>query len=262
MPRLAANLTMLFTEVPFMDRFERAARAGFGAVEFLFPYDHDAREIATALEENRLDRALFNMPPGDWAAGERGLAVDPRQRARFREALALALDYAAVLGAPLIHCMAGVAPKEIDRRELEENFTDNLAHAAAEAARRGVRIVIEPLNRFDMPGYFLETMAEAAAILDRVGSDNLSLQYDIYHQSRTGGEIVATFERHRARIAHIQIAGNPGRHEPDCGEIDYRAVLAALDARGYSGFVGCEYLPAGRTEDGLGWARDYLEKQG
>ena len=261
MPRLAANLTMLFGEVPFLDRFERAARAGFGAVEFLFPYDYDVREVAAALKENRLGLTLFNTPPGDWAAGDRGLAVDPRQRARFREALALALDYAAVLGAPLIHCMAGVAPQEIDRRELEENFVDNLAHAAAEAARRDVRIVIEPLNRFDMPGYFLETMAAAAAILDRVVSDNLSMQYDIYHQSRTGGEIVATFERHRARIAHIQIAGYPGRHEPDRGEIDYRGVLAALDARGYSGFVGCEYRPAGRTEDGLGWARNYLERK-
>lgn len=258
MPRLSANLTMLFGDVPFMERFALAAAAGFHAVEFLFPYEHDARAIAAQLERHRLELALFNTPPGDWGKGERGLAALPGHRERFRESLSQTLDYARVLKPRNIHCMAGIVPEGADRALLEETFIDNLCFAADAAAGLGIRILIEPLNPFDMPGYFLGSMEQAAAILDRAGHDNLGLQYDIYHQSRTRGEIVATFDRYKDRIAHIQIAGNPGRHEPDRGEVDYRFVLGEFDARGYGGFVGCEYRPQGLTQEGLGWARDYL----
>lgn len=258
MPRLAANLSTMFTEVPFLARFERAAQAGFSAVEFQFPYDHDADAIAAEVRRTGLFVALFNLPPGDLAAGERGFASIPDARERFRESLAAGLHYARTIGCRQLHCMSGVLSGPASMAEREATFVANLREAAEVFAPHVVRLLIEPLNPFDTPNYFLTSVDQAAAIVREVGSEAVGIQYDLYHQSRTGGELLATFDRHRELIGHIQIAGNPGRHEPDSGEIDYRFVLRALDERGYGGHVGCEYTPAGGTEAGLGWMKRWF----
>jgi hydroxypyruvate isomerase len=253
MPRLAANLTMLFTEVPFLDRFERAARAGFQAVEFLFPYDHPAAEIAARLRDNGLQLVLHNLPAGDWAAGERGIACLPDRVDEFRRGVARAVDYAQALGAPQLNCLAGKAPAGVADEVLRRTFVANLRFAAAELKRAGLKLLIEPINTFDIPGFYLNRTSHAIALLDEAGADNAFVQYDIYHAQRTEGELAATLERHVARIGHVQIADNPGRHEPGTGEIAWPFLFAHLDRIGYGGWVGCEYAPAAGTEAGLGW---------
>ncbi|MES2226340.1 MAG: hydroxypyruvate isomerase [Pseudomonadota bacterium] len=253
MPKFAANLTMLFTERPFLDRFERAARAGFEAVEFQFPYAHPAAEIRKRLVENRLELVLHNLPPGDWDGGERGIACLPDRVAEFRAGVALAIDYGSALGVPQLNCLAGIAPAGIGAAPLRRRFVENLRFAAAAARKANIRLLIEPINVHDIPGFYLNRTAQALAIIDEVGSDNLFLQYDIYHAQRTEGELIATMTKQLARIAHIQIADNPGRHEPGTGEINHERVFAALDRIGYRGWIGCEYSPATTTEAGLGW---------
>jgi len=253
MPRFAANLSMLFTEHPFLDRFERAARAGFGAVEFLFPYAHTPGEVAARLKGNRLQCVLHNLPAGDWDAGERGIACLPDRVDEFRAGVAKAIEYATALGAPQLNCLAGKAPLGADEKTLRQTFVANLKFAAAELKKANLKLLIEPINTYDIPGFFLNRTAQALAIMDEVGSDNLFLQYDVYHAQRTEGELAATIEKHLARIAHVQIADNPGRHEPGTGEIHYPFLFAHLARIGYRGFVGCEYKPAGSTEAGLGW---------
>lgn len=257
MPRFAANLSTLFTERPFIERFAAAAAGGFSAVECQFPYAEPAARIGVELERTGLGLVLFNLPPGDWAAGERGLAAVPDRLAEFRESLDLALGYARELRCGLLHCMAGIVPEGISPGDAEATYVENLRLAAAKAAPHGITITIEPINPVDMPGYFLKSMDQAARILYRVGAENLALQYDLYHQSMTAGAHVETYRRHQARIAHIQIAGCPGRHEPDTGTVGYGPILAAIGAMGYAGHVGCEYLPRARTEDGLGWIEAY-----
>jgi hydroxypyruvate isomerase len=252
-PRFAANLSMLYTEVPFLDRFERAARSGFDAVEFLFPYAFPAAEIKARLDANGLALALFNTPAGDWEGGERGLACLPARAADFRAGVARAIEYASALGAPTVHCMAGLAPAGVDAATLRETYVGNLRHAASEFQRVGLKAVIEPINAYDIPGYYLNRSAQALSVMDEVGAANLLLQYDIYHAQRSEGELAATMERHVARIGHMQLADNPGRHEPGSGEINYPYLFEHIDRIGYNGFVGCEYKPAARTEDGLGW---------
>ncbi|MFN3548873.1 MAG: hydroxypyruvate isomerase family protein [Mesorhizobium sp.] len=259
MPKLAANLSTMFTDAPFLERFGRAARAGFKAVECQFPYGFDPDDIAAELERNGLTMALFNLPPGDLAAGERGLASLPEARDRFRESLDPALRHALATGCRQLHCMAGVLSGPATPAEREAAFVDNLRAASALFWPHRIRLLIEPLNPFDTPNYFLGSVEQAAGIVEKAGVDGVGIQYDFYHQSRTRGELVATFDRFRGLIGHVQIAGNPGRHEPDSGEVDYGFVLRALDERGYAGFVGCEYVPAGDTEAGLGWARQWLE---
>jgi hydroxypyruvate isomerase len=259
MPKLAANLSTMFTEVPFMERFRRAAQAGFSAVESQFPYAFDADEIAAELKRHGLEIALFNLPPGDLAAGERGLASLPEARERFIASLEPALRHARATGCRRLHCMAGVLSGPATMAEREATLVANLRAAAALFWPHGIRLLIEPLNPFDTPDYFLTSVGQAARIVEAVGTDGVGIQYDFYHQSRTRGELIATFDRFRSLIGHVQIAGNPGRHEPDTGEVDYRFLLEALDARGYAGFVGCEYMPAGDTEAGLGWARAWLK---
>jgi hydroxypyruvate isomerase len=253
MPKFAANLSMLFTEVPFLDRFERAARAGFDAVEFLFPYAFKAEEIRARLKGNGLTPVLHNLPPGDWEGGERGLACLPGRVDDFRASVALGLAYATALGVPQVHCMAGKAPVGVSHELLRQTCVANLRYAATEAQARGVKLLIEPINAHDMPGYFMNRTALALAVMDEVASDNLFLQYDLYHAQRSEGELAATISQHLARIAHIQIADNPGRHEPGTGEIHYPFLFAHLDRLGYRGHVGCEYRPAGGTEAGLAW---------
>jgi hydroxypyruvate isomerase len=253
MPKLAANLTMMFTEVPFADRFAAAARAGFSAVEFLFPYDHAPAEVAGWLSAARLKNVLFNLPPGDWAAGERGLAALPGREADFRASVIRGLEYARVLGTPALHAMAGVILASEDRDRCRAVYVENLRYAARELAADGRMLLIEPLNPRDMPGYFLRTQADAHGIREEVGAPNLKVQMDFYHAQIVEGDLATTFRTHAAAIGHVQIAGVPGRHEPDDGEVNYAYLLRMLDECGYQGWVGCEYRPKGRTEDGLRW---------
>ena len=256
MPKFAANLTMLFNEVPFLDRFERAAKAGFDAVEFLFPYPYPVAELQSRLKDNGLKLVLHNLPPGDWDAGERGIACLPERAGEFREGVARAIEYATALGVPQVNCLAGKAPSGVSDATLRETFVGNLRHAAAALKKAGIRLLVEPINTFDIPGFYLNRTAQALSILDEVGSDNLFVQYDIYHAQRMEGELVATMQKHLSRIAHIQLADNPGRNEPGTGEIHYGNVFKALDRMGYAGWIGCEYKPATTTEAGLGWLKN------
>jgi hydroxypyruvate isomerase len=253
MPRFAANLTMLFTEVPFLDRFERAAKAGFEAVEFLFPYEWEPAEIRRRLDEHGLKLVLHNLPAGDWAAGERGIGCLPERVAEFRAGVDRAIGYAQALGVPQLNCLAGKAPAGADDARLRATFVENLGHAAAALKRAGLRMLIEPINTYDIPGFWLNRTAQAAAVLAEVGADNAFIQYDIYHAQRMEGELAATLQKYLPQIGHVQIADNPGRNEPGSGEIHYPFLFAHLDRIGYAGWVGCEYKPATTTEAGLDW---------
>jgi len=263
-PRFSANVSMLFTERPFLDRFDLAARAGFEAVEFLFPYDHPAEEVAKALKDSGLKLVLHNLPAGNWAAGERGIACHTDRVVEFCEGLNQAVDYARVLGTPQINCLAGILPSDADPQQARATLVSNLRHAAATLGRKGVRLLIEPINTFDIPGFFVSRTQQALQLMDEVGSDNLYLQYDVYHAQRMEGELSATLQKQLRRIAHVQIADNPGRHEPGTGEIHYRHLFEWLDAIGYSGWIGCEYKPRdgapGGTQAGLGWLQEWLPK--
>jgi hydroxypyruvate isomerase len=253
MPKFAANLSTMFGETAFLDRFAAARQAGFDAVEFLFPYAFDADDIANRLARQQLQLVLFNLPAGDWNAGERGYACDPRRIGQFQDSVGQALEFATELGVRQLHCMAGKLPPKVSPERAHEVFIDNLKFATAAAAEHAVRLLIEPINTFDIPGYFLTGSKQALAIIDEVGADNLMLQYDIYHMQRMEGELAATISAHLPRIGHIQIADNPGRHEPGTGEINYTFLFGMLDRLGYPGHVGCEYVPASTTLDGLGW---------
>lgn len=258
MPRFAANLSMLFNEVAFLDRFSQAAGAGFRGVEFLFPYDYPAAAIRARLDGHGLVQALFNAPPGDWAKGERGIAINPDRRAEFRATMASALDYARALGCPRVHVMAGLMTGALDRGAAEDTYVDNLRDAADMAAAVGVICLIEPLNDRDVPGYFLTDSGAARRIIERVGRDNLRLQLDLYHRQIMRGDLAEAIRSFLPITGHIQIAGVPGRHEPDFGEINYPFLFDLLDELGYDGWVGCEYRPRGATTDGLAWARRWL----
>jgi hydroxypyruvate isomerase len=253
MPPFAANLTMLFTEVPFLDRFAQAAQAGFTAVEFLFPYAHAASEIKARLDAHRLTLVLHNLPAGDWDAGERGIACLPGREAEFRAGVGLAIEYAQALGVGQLNCLAGKAPAGVEDSVLRSTLVQNLQFAAAALQQAGLRLLVEPINTHDIPGFYLNTTAQTLGLLDEVGSDNAYLQYDIYHAQRMEGELAATLQHQLARIGHIQLADNPGRHEPGTGEINYPFLFAHLDRLGYRGWIGCEYKPATTTHAGLGW---------
>ena len=257
MPRFAANLTMLFTEHPFLDRFEHAAKAGFKAVEFLFPYAWPAEEIKARLDAHGLQLVLHNLPAGDWDAGERGIACLPDRVDEFRNGVGRAIAYAKQLGVGQLNCLAGKVPSGVPEPMLRATFVSNLRHAAAELKAANLKLLIEPINTFDIPGFYLQRTAQAISILDEVGAPNAYLQYDAYHMQRMEGELAATIEKHLARIAHIQIADNPGRHEPGTGEIDHGFLFRHLDRIGYAGHVGCEYKPATTTEAGLGWLQRF-----
>lgn len=253
MPRFAANLTLLFTEVPLLARFERAARAGFTAVEMLFPYAWPAPDIKARLDDNRLQLVLHNLPPGDWDGGDRGLACQPDRVAEFRASVAQGIDYATQLGVTQLNCLAGRAPDGVADLHVRQTLVSNLRFAASEFKKAGLRLLLEPINHFDVPGYCVNRTAQALAILDEVGADNALVQYDIYHAQRMEGELAATLQQQLHRIGHIQVSDNPGRHEPGTGEINYAFLFRHLDRIGYTGWVGCEYHPAGQTEAGLGW---------
>jgi hydroxypyruvate isomerase len=255
MPRFAANLTMLFTEFPFLDRFERAARAGFKGVEFLFPYAFAAKDIRARLEQFDLEIVLHNLPAGDWDAGERGIACHPDRGAEFREGVERAVEYAKALGVPQLNCLVGKAPAAIPDDVLHATLVENLYHASRRLKAENIRLLVEPINQYDIPGFYLSRTHQALALIDEVGGDNLFVQYDIYHAQRTEGELAETLRRHPPRIGHVQIADNPGRNEPGTGEINYPFLFGHLDRLGYSGWIGCEYKPAVSTEIGLDWIR-------
>ena len=255
MPKFAANLTMLFNELPFLERFAAAKAAGFEAVEYLFPYPFEKDALVQALKSNGLTQVLHNLPAGNWDAGERGIACHPDRVAEFRAGVDQAIAYATALGCRQVNCLAGKVPAGVSREQAQATFVSNLKYAADKLQTARIKLLIEPINSYDIPGFFLNTTAQALAVLDAVGSDNLYIQYDIYHAQRMEGELAATVQKHLARIAHIQLADNPGRNEPGTGEINYAFLFRHLDAIGYTGWIGCEYKPRTTTSDGLGWIR-------
>ena len=260
MPRFAANLSMMYTEHAFLGRFEAAAHDGFDAVEFLFPYAEAASEIAARLQDLGLDQVLFNAPPGDFAAGERGLACLPERRAEFQRGfLDQALPFAAALRCPRLHVMAGIAPPNADRMQLEATYCENLAWAAREAAAAGVDVMIEPINPRDMPGYFLNRQDHAHRLVQETGAANLKVQMDLYHCQIVEGDVASKLRSllPTGRVGHLQIAGVPDRHEPDEGELHHAYLFTVIDELGWRGTVGCEYRPRAGTSAGLGWLRRY-----
>jgi hydroxypyruvate isomerase len=257
MTKLAANLTMLFNEVPFLERFGAAARAGFGGVEFLFPYAFEAAAIAEQLQQHQLELVLHNLPAGNWEAGERGIACHPNRVDEFRDGVDIAIRYASALGVKQVNCLVGIVPPDVSRAQAQNTLVANLAYAADKLKKAGISLLIEPINTFDIPGFFLSRTSQAAALIGEVGSDNLLIQYDIYHMQRMEGEIAATIKDNLHLIGHVQLADNPGRNEPGTGEINYRFLFQHLDAIGYRGWIGCEYKPKAATEDGLGWRANH-----
>ncbi|WP_282876040.1 hydroxypyruvate isomerase [Pseudomonas peli] len=255
MPRFAANLSMLFTEVDFLDRFDAAAAAGFSGVEYLFPYDFPSEVIKARLDANRLEQVLFNLPAGDWAKGERGIACHPDRVEEFRAGVDQAIAYAKVLGNTQINCLAGIRPQGLDCATVEQTFVDNLKFAAEKLQAAGIKLVMEMINTHDIPGFYLNTTKQALAIRDKVASPNLYLQYDIYHMQIMEGDLARTVEANLSVINHVQLADNPGRNEPGTGEINYRFLFEHLDRIGYQGWIGCEYKPATTTAAGLGWMK-------
>jgi hydroxypyruvate isomerase len=258
MPRFCANLSLLYNEHGFLDRFAAARADGFEGVEYLFPYAFPKEQLAEALARNGLTQVLHNLPPGDWEAGERGLACLPDRAGEFQDAVAKGIDYARALGCGQLNCLSGKTPAGVDPDRIRRTLVDNVRFAAEQCAAAGVRLLVESVNSNDIPGFHLDLVDKAISILEEVGSPNAYLQYDFYHQQRTRGELLATFRQHKARISHIQLADVPGRHEPGTGEINYPFLFEALDREGYEGWIGCEYRPKGETSAGLGWARQYL----
>ncbi|GAB2877198.1 hydroxypyruvate isomerase [Pseudoduganella ginsengisoli] len=255
MPKFAANLSMLFTEQPFLDRFAAAREAGFDAVEFLFPYAFDPDQIADRLHRHQLKLVLHNMPCGDWNAGDRGMACDPRRSDEFRDGVQLAIDFATELEVTRLHCMAGKVPHGLDLERARETYIGNLQFAADQCRKHGIDVMIEPINSYDMPGYFLNRSQQALDIMAACDRPNLLLQYDIYHMQRMEGELANTIRAHLPRIGHMQLADTPGRHEPGTGEIHYPFLFKLLDELGYDGWIGCEYNPRAGTTEGLGWLK-------
>jgi hydroxypyruvate isomerase len=258
MTRLAANLSMMYTEVPFLERFGAAAKDGFRAVEFLFPYAFDKQALAGELERHGLQQVLFNTVPGDFDAGERGLAAVPGREAEFLAGVDLAIDYARALKCPRLHAMAGLFPAGADRARWHATYVANLREAARRCAQAGLVLLVEPINTRDIPGYFLNTQADGHALCAEVGAPNLKVQMDLYHCQIVEGDLAAKIRRYLPGVGHVQIAGVPQRHEPDLGEVNYPFLFALLDELGYDGWIGCEYRPRAGTSAGLGWARPYL----
>jgi hydroxypyruvate isomerase len=261
MPKFCANLTMLYGEHQFLDRFGAAARDGFAAVEYMFPYQFPKEQLVGALKAHRLTQVLHNLPAGDWDGGDRGIAVQPDRKDEFREGVARAVEYATALACHNVNCLVGIPRADDSSDVVRHTVVENLRYAAAVLKKVDVKLLIEPVNDKDIPGFWLTRADQAVSVIEEVGSDNLFLQYDIYHQARMDGELTATFRRLRDRIAHVQVADNPGRNEPGTGEINYRFMFDMLDREGYAGWIGCEYRPAAGTSAGLGWAAAYLGRK-
>jgi hydroxypyruvate isomerase len=258
MPKFAANLSMMFNEVPFMERFAAAADAGFAGVEYLFPYEFPAHALATELNKHKLSNVLFNLPPGDWAGGERGIACLPGRENEFRAGVAKAVEYAKQLDTKQLHAMAGIVPQGVDTEKARATYIANLKHAAAELDKHGIVLLVEAINTRDMPGFFLHTQAQSFAVLKEVGASNLKMQMDLYHMQIMEGDLAMKLNKYAADCGHVQIASVPNRNEPDTGEVNYAYLFDHLDQIGYGGWVGCEYRPAGNTVEGLGWFRERI----
>ncbi len=258
MPRLAANLSFLWSEVDFMDRFAEAAKAGFKGVEYLFPYDYESDRIVEQLKKHGLAQVLHNLPGGNWAGGERGIGCHPGRAKEFQDGVAKAIAYATALGCRQVNCLAGIRPPHVDPNDARETFIKNLQYAAPRLKDAGIKLLIEPINTRDIPGFFLNYTKQALDIIKAVGSDNLYVQYDIYHMQIMEGDLARTIEANLNLIPHMQLADNPGRNEPGTGEINYGYLLPYIDRLGYDGWIGCEYKPATTTEAGLGWAKEWL----
>ncbi|MCG6929380.1 MAG: hydroxypyruvate isomerase [Desulfofustis sp.] len=257
MPKFSANLTMLFTEVDFVERFGKAAENGFSAVEFMFPYGWPAEQLRGLLDANNLEQVLFNLPVDEWAAGVRGIACLPGREQEFQENVERALAYATVLQCPRLNCLAGLTPADADPEAVLETLVTNLRFAADALAEANITLLVEALNSRDIPGFHLVGSQAAVKLIDAVDRDNVRFQYDIYHMQRMEGELINTVTSLMNRIGHIQLADNPGRHEPGTGEINFTNLFKAIDAAGYDGWIGCEYIPAEDTKAGLGWMSDY-----
>ena len=253
MPKFAANLTMLFGDLPFLERFDAAARNGFRAVEYMFPYQEDTDGIARALDRLKLEQVLFNLPAGDWAAGDRGVAVHPGRREEFRRGVGQAVELARRYRCPRVNCLVGKRDERLAYEEQWRCLVDNLRYAAGQLVSQGITLLVEPINTYDIAGFFLSTSAQAVRLLDEVGAPNARIQYDIYHMQRMEGNLVYTMARLRERLGHVQVADSPDRHEPGTGEINFPYVFKQLDAMGYEGYVGLEYKPSGSTEASFGW---------
>ena len=262
MPKFSANLSFLYADIPFLERFAAAAKDGFRGVEYVSPYSEPKEKIAALLQRHGLTQALFNLPAGNWDGGERGIGCLPDRVQEFRQGVDLALDYAQALNCPTLNCLAGIAPIGVEEAILEDTFVANLSFAASRCADAGVKLVFEPINLRDIPGFFVSTTLHAERILERVNSDNLFIQYDFYHMQIMQGDLVPTFARLQQRIGHLQVADNPGRNEPGTGEIAYPFIFRELDRLGYDGWVGCEYKPLAGTSAGLTWLQPYLDQSG
>jgi hydroxypyruvate isomerase len=258
MPKFCANLTLLYNEHDFMARFAAAAEAGFSGVEYLFPYDFDKDQLARQLREHKLTQVLHNLPAGNWSGGERGIACHPDRVAEFKDGVGKAIEYATALGCKQLNCLAGIRPPAVDPQNAREIFIRNLQYAAPLLANSGIKLLIEPINTRDIPGFFLNYTQQALDIIKAAGSDNLFLQYDIYHMQIMEGDLARTIEANLALIPHMQLADNPGRNEPGTGEINFPWLFSHIDKIGYQGWIGCEYKPATSTAAGLGWAKPYL----
>ena len=259
MPRFSANLTMLFTDVDFLDRFERAALAGFKGVECQFPYEWERDELAEKLDKYSLELVLHNLPAGDFAAGERGIACLPGREGEFQEGVGLAIEYAKALRCPRLNCLVGLTPKEVPAEKVHQTLVDNLRFAATALEKEGIPLLVEALNKYDFPGFYLTKTRDVLQLFEEINHANLRLQYDIYHMQVMEGNLTRTILDNLGRIGHIQLADNPGRHEPGTGEINFTNLFQFIDEAGYTGWIGCEYKPTSVTEDGLEWIKPYLK---
>lgn len=257
MLRFAANLSLLFAERPFLDRFAAARACGFAAVEIQFPYAFERAQLAEVVLTSGVEVVLHNLPAGNWAAGERGIACHPQRMAEFQDGVGLAIDYAQSLGCPRLNCLAGIMPDGVEAAQARRALIENLRFAAEATRRVGIELLLEPLNTRDVPDFFIDTPRAGFELIAEVGSDNLRLQYDIYHAQIMAGDLARTLQTHLLQIGHIQLADVPGRHEPGTGEINFDFLLRHLDAIGYAGWIGCEYLPAGRSEDSFDWMKPW-----
>lgn len=260
MPKFSANLSMLFGEVDFLNRFEKAANAGFKGVEYLFPYEFNKEQLVNELGRFGLQQALHNLPAGDWQAGERGIACLPGREGEFQEGVGNAIEYAKALKCHRLNCLVGKTPVGASPEKVRQTLVNNLRFAATTLEKEGIRLLIEPLNDRDIPGFYLVHTRDAVELIEEVNHPNLWLQYDVYHMQIMEGNLTSTIQENIGRIAHIQIADNPGRHEPGSGEINFTNLFRSIDEVGYEGWIGCEYVPAASTEEGLQWIKPYIEE--
>jgi len=257
MPKFAANLTMLSTEAPFLERFGLAKESGFSFVEYLFPYDFDPEDLKSQLQKNGLKQVLFNLPSGDWAKGERGIGVDPKRVEEFKVGVFIAIDYALALGVSQVNCLAGKRVPGFDDAKHWKTLVENVRYAAIELQKMNLRLVVETINHFDIPGFFLNRVDQTMRLIDEVGMSNVSMQYDVYHAQREEGELMGTIRKHIAKIGHIQIPDNPGRHQPGTGEISYPFLFRELDTLGYQGYIGLEYVPSLDSKSSFDWIQEF-----